>query len=269
MKLLAVVTGTILAAAGVSIPQVAQDAPKASPAADAFDLLGEMPAVRAQSPEATQDASAFDLLAQVDLSQAAAPPTFDLTPSEPKFERQPQPSPQPAPEPQASQSQRPSSERPNSSARPSDFSLLDEVSRWDIVNSTERPIRILYFTDPSCREHCTAVDQSVLPALAKNQWIIGSHPLAHLQIVTLRDTDLFNAYGVEGMPTFVLIRDGREISRKTGKVLLHTDGYGRSTYRLIKPEEIASWYNAEVDRARLLPNRRRVNGASPAGSPAR
>lgn len=272
------VFGTILAAAGVSLfPAPSADQVKAtSPAAaspEAFELLGESPPVVGSQASP----AAFELLAQADVPvspglAATASPPVDLSPPEPTFEPRPESRPESrhaAPEPSspAFRSERPSAERPRPS--PSDFSLLDERTRWDLVRTTERPVRILYFKGKACPP-CVQIDATVIAELLRNDWLIGPSALAHLQIVTVEtDTALFERYGVEQMPAFVLIRDGKEVGRKPYRTLLGTDGFGQMRYRLISAQEVADWYRAELSRTSRpgsSGNRPSGNGRSPAGS---
>lgn len=80
----------------------------------------------------------------------------------------------------------------------------------------ERPRlrRVLCFKASWCGA-CRKLERTEFPLLQKQGWRIGDHAGNHVQVIDVdRQPELAQKYGVQSMPTFVLVEDGREIARR-------------------------------------------------------
>lgn len=77
---------------------------------------------------------------------------------------------------------------------------------------SERSRRILFYTADWCGP-CRTFKEVVVPQLAANGWTVGHEPTNHVQAV-----DVGNSLprGIDALPTFVLIENGRELERRVG-----------------------------------------------------
>lgn len=74
--------------------------------------------------------------------------------------------------------------------------------------------RILVFTASWCAP-CRRFREEIAPKLRAEDWKIGTGPNNHLQYV---DVSSGLPEGIEALPTFVLIEDGRELRRRVGEL---------------------------------------------------
>lgn len=78
----------------------------------------------------------------------------------------------------------------------------------------ERPRRILMFTASWCGP-CVRWKRQIAPLLESTGWKIGVEPWNHIQYVDA-DGPLVERYGVQALPTFILVDDGAEVERRVG-----------------------------------------------------
>jgi thiol-disulfide isomerase/thioredoxin len=86
------------------------------------------------------------------------------------------------------------------------------------TKATKKPLlrRILYLHAPWCNL-CQRVKQEAYPKLKKAKWKIGPKATSHIQeFDTEKFPKLIDKYDLELLPTFILLVDGKEVSRRDG-----------------------------------------------------
>lgn len=82
-----------------------------------------------------------------------------------------------------------------------------------------RSPRLLVYTASWCRPRhgapsaCRRFREEVLPKLEAAGWEVGNEPTNHIQLIAVGETP---PEGIESLPTFVLVEDGREVRRHVG-----------------------------------------------------
>lgn len=73
--------------------------------------------------------------------------------------------------------------------------------------------QILLFTASWCPA-CVQMKTNEFPALKEKNWDIGSDKSNHIRVIDVdQHQDLSDKYGVQSLPTLILVIDGKEVSR--------------------------------------------------------
>jgi len=73
--------------------------------------------------------------------------------------------------------------------------------------------QILLFTASWCPA-CVQMKSDEFPALKQQNWKIGSGESSHIRLIDVdQNQALSDKYGIESLPTLVLVIDGKEVSR--------------------------------------------------------
>lgn len=118
------------------------------------------------------------------------------------------------------------------------------------ANTTQAPRsrRLLVYTASWCRP-CRRFREEVLPKLEAAGWDVGEEPTDHVQLIAV-GTD--PPEGIESLPTFVLLEDGREARRHVG--VLDAWGVGELVKGFSeRPEAVPPRFGATPQRTIQLP----------------